>query len=126
MGRILLWVLGGIFFALGIIGAFLPVMPTVPFIIAASACWAKASPRLHAYLRNHPQFGAQLRNWEDHGTIPRKAKWLASIAMTCSCSGTLAFFWLTGKPIWIPLLVTGICFSVGVWIWLRPEPCKHT
>ena len=51
--RLLLWVIGAISLALGVIGIFLPVMPTAPFVLLAAACWAKASPRLHRMLLEH-------------------------------------------------------------------------
>ena len=79
----ILWLAAGLFFtALGIIGAFLPVMPTTVFLLVATACFARSSPRLHGWLVNHPTFGPPIRNWNENGAISRGAKRLAIGTMT--------------------------------------------
>lgn len=69
---------------LGLIGAFLPVMPTTVFLILAAACFARSSPRLEAWILNHRQFGPGVAAWRQHGAIPRKAKIVAISAMAVS------------------------------------------
>ena len=86
--------LGFLMLALGFVGAFLPVMPTTIFLILAAWCFGRSSPRLEAWMLNHPRFGPSLRNWRAHGAIPQKAKWLA-------CTGIAsgyALFWLSVRP----------------------------
>lgn len=74
----ILWLMAGLFFTgVGIVGAFLPVLPTTVFLLAATACFARSSPRLHGWLVNHPTFGPPIRNWHEHGAISRQAKRLA-------------------------------------------------
>ncbi|MDZ4366451.1 MAG: YbaN family protein [Afipia sp.] len=72
--RILLLALGFVFVALGFVGAFLPVLPTTPFLILAAACFARSSPRFEAWLLEHERFGPTLRAWRSRGAIPRNAK----------------------------------------------------
>ncbi|MDO5059604.1 MAG: YbaN family protein, partial [Neisseria sp.] len=63
MARPIFWLFGAIAFSLGVIGIFLPVLPTTPFILLAAACWAKASPRFHQWLLNHRYFGPMVADW---------------------------------------------------------------
>lgn len=86
--RYLYLLLGLTFVGLGFVGAFLPVLPTTPFLILAAACFAKSSPRLEEWLLAHPRFGPALRAWREHRAIPRKAKMLALSGMSIS------FLWL--------------------------------
>ncbi len=72
------WVLR--FFALlclglGIVGVFLPGLPTTVFILMASWAAARSSPRIHAWLHRHKLFGPMLRNWEAGGYVSRRAKY---------------------------------------------------
>src|SRR5690242_16422346 len=69
---------------LGIIGAFIPVMPTTIFLILAAACFARSSPRLEAWLINHPKWGPSIRAWRENGAIPRRIKLIAIGSMAVS------------------------------------------
>lgn len=75
--RGLFLVLGLLFTGIGFLGAFLPVLPTVPFLIVAAACFARSSSRLEGWLLAHPTFGPLLADWRARGAIPMRAKWMA-------------------------------------------------
>lgn len=75
--RAVLFIAGWSFVVLGFIGAFLPVLPTTPFLILAAACFARSSPRFEKWLLDHPRFGPVLREWREKGAIPLKAKYMA-------------------------------------------------
>jgi len=120
LSRPVRWLLKGvavISLVLGIIGAFLPVLPTVPFILLAAWAAARSSPRMSAWLENHPRMGPHIRDWRRGGVVSRSAKWMATVMMSLAAAIMLAF----ARPLWLPLIAIAIMTSVAVWLWLRPE-----
>lgn len=87
-------VAGLTFVALGVIGAFLPVLPTTPFMILAAACFARSSTRLENWLLDHERFGPLLRDWRTRGAIPKRAKRAALIGSIVGYT----IFWLGTQP----------------------------
>lgn len=102
--------------ALGAIGAFLPLLPTVPFLILAAFCFARSNPVWEQKLLNHPRYGATLRAWREKGVVGRNAKWAATAAFTFSAA--LGFVMLSLPWSLIPV---GVGLACGSWLWLRPE-----
>ncbi len=84
--RWLLWLAGTVSLALGLIGVVLPGLPTTPFVLLAAACYAKASPRLHAWLLNHRFLGPMVRDWEQHRSLTRRTKTVAIGSMVVMVS----------------------------------------
>lgn len=80
----LLRVLGGLFFGLGILGVFLPVLPTTPFILLALWAFSNSSQRWHDYIHNHPRFGRTAREWKEHRAISLRTKVTAVTIMALS------------------------------------------
>lgn len=107
-----------IFIVLGLIGAILPGMPTTVFLILAAWAASKGWPQMDNWLLNHPKYGSTLRAWRANGTVPRKAKWLASIMMLIS--GIMMLF--TNAPLLVKIFTDGIMLVVAIWLWMRPEP----
>lgn len=117
--KILFWrTLVVLFIVLGFIGALLPGMPTTVFLILAAWAASKGWPQVDVWLMNHPKYGATLRAWRENGTVPRKAKWIASIMMLIS--GIIMLF--TNAPLAVKIFTDLTMFIVAVWLWLRPEP----
>jgi len=106
-----------VFVALGAIGAFVPILPTVPFLIVAAAAASRGWPWLDRKLTLHPRYGPVIVRWRERGEIPRPAKVFATIGML----GGSAALWLVPVPDWLRLVVLLVMAGVGVWIWTRPE-----
>ncbi len=118
MMRILLWrLLALTALLLGLVGIVLPGLPTVPFLILAAWAGGHGWPALEAWLLAHPRWGASIRNWREHGAIPRRAKWLSSLMMSASAV-ILAF---SPAPLAVRLGVPLLMLAVAIWIWHRPE-----
>ena len=81
----LFWLTVGILsLSIGIIGIFLPLLPTVPLVLFAAIAFAKSSPSLHSWLINHKFFGSIIKNWQGNRKIPFKAKFTSVLLMLLS------------------------------------------
>ena len=116
MAKILFLFAGFTSLALGAIGLFLPLLPTVPFVILAAFCFARSSPRLEQWLVEHRHFSAHIRAWRNRGAISRPAKRAAILAFAASA---VAGFALLSWP-WALIPATAGLVG-GSWILSRPE-----
>ena len=82
--KILLILVGWIAVALGVLGIFLTLLPTTPFLLLASACFARGSSRMHNWLQTNRVFGKYLRDYENGHGMPLRAKVSVLIFMWCS------------------------------------------
>jgi uncharacterized membrane protein YbaN (DUF454 family) len=108
--------LGWLFVALGIVGAALPLMPTVPFLLMAAFCFERGSPRLHAWLIHHPKFGPPLVEWQKHRVIRWQGKLLSVGGL--SLSGTYTVFF-SDRPLGIKVAVAVMVVAVSIFILTR-------
>lgn len=116
-----LWlILAYVSLGLGIVGIFLPGIPTTPFVLLAAYAAGRGSERLHAWMLGHRSFGPMIRDWQASGAVSRKAKYWAIGTMALSA----AIFFLTAPKWWMAAIGTGIMAIVGTWLWLRPEPAR--
>lgn len=114
----ILWLIGGLISAaLGLIGAALPLLPTVPFLLLAAFCFARSSERLHRWLIEHPTFGPMLDDWYQRGAIRRRTKWVATASLVAAF---LLAFAMGVKPIILVVQVLTLS-AVALFIWTRPE-----
>ena len=115
---VLLWrALALVCVVLGLIGIFLPGLPTVPFLLVAAWAGGHGWPRLEAWLLAHPRHGPHIRRWRDHRAVPRRAKWFASATMVAS---TLLIA-LSGAPLALKIGLPLLMSAVAWWLWRRPE-----
>ncbi|WP_027961920.1 YbaN family protein [Halomonas halodenitrificans] len=116
--RLVLIAIAGISFVLGVVGMFLPLMPTTCFMLLAVWAASRSSPRLARWIREHPRFGPAVMAWEGERAIPRHAKRLAAGMLALS----MLVLMLTVSLLWLKLtLIIGLAL-LGAWILTRPEP----
>lgn len=112
-------VLGLMLVAIGIVGIFVPLLPTTSLMVLALPCFARSSPRLEAWLLDHPRFGPGVRAWRAEGAVPRHGKIAACIGMAAG----FGLFWLHVRPgALLTCAGAGFMLFWAVWIVRRPEP----
>lgn len=116
--RYLMLGLGLMFVGLGVIGAFLPVMPTTVFLLLALWCFSRSSTRLQRWLYDHPKFGRTLRAWHRHRAIPTSAKVMAIATMATSLGVTTL---LLADNLVIPMVTALVLVPVAAFILSRPS-----
>jgi uncharacterized membrane protein YbaN (DUF454 family) len=119
-GRIAYLLLGFVFVGLGVIGAFLPVMPTTVFLIVALWAFAKSSKRFETWLLEHRRFGPRLVAWRAHRVIPLPVKLTAWGSMLAS----LGIMTLARASLWAIASAAGIML-IGV-VYIARCPSKIT
>ncbi|MGE5153139.1 MAG: YbaN family protein [Bdellovibrio bacteriovorus] len=111
-------VLGWLALALGLIGIFVPLLPTTPFVLLAAFLFSKGSERLHRWLLEHKRFGRYVRDWEREQVIPPVGKYASTLFMVPS----VGFVVLTRDlPIALSLGMVATVVAVLGFIWSRPS-----
>lgn len=115
LAKVLYGFAGGVSLLLGVIGIFLPGLPTTPFVLLAAACFAKASPRVHQWMLRHRILGPILRNWDEHRSLTRKTKSIAIVSMVLMLSISI---WSFSGRLWIQLALLALG-AIGALMVLR-------
>jgi len=117
------WLLAYASLGVGIIGIFVPVLPTTVFVLVAAWAAARGSERLEQRLLAHPYFGPMIHAWRAHRAVPRRAKWAATWTMlACAAVLLVVMLMVPSHRGWMVALPIGCMAVVGTWLWLRPEP----
>jgi uncharacterized membrane protein YbaN (DUF454 family) len=117
------WLLAYVSLGLGIVGIFVPGLPTTVFILIAAYAASRGSDRLHRYLQQHPRFGPMIRDWQAHGAVSRRAKWAATLTMLACAAVLLAIMVSVASHRWWMAALPIACMAlVSAWLWMRPEP----
>jgi len=121
--NILYIILGITSLVLGIIGAFLPILPTTPFALLAAYFFSKGSPKLHKWLLSTKLFGPLIKDWEQYGVVGMRAKVLATTMITLLFSYTLIF---VKVALWIKACVSLSGVGVIIFLWTRPSEASES
>ena len=113
--------LGCVFVGLGVIGAFLPVMPTTVFLIGALWAFSMSSKRLETWLLEHPRFGPRLVAWRAYRVIPVRVKVFAFSSMAAS----LGIMTIGGAPWWAIASAAAIMLIGVIYIARCPSTVKE-
>lgn len=112
------WFCFGVFFTIcAALGVILPLLPTVPFLLLAAFCFSKSSKRAHDWLFNHPTFGPHLQDWQAHGVIRLRTKYIA----TATIAATFGISVIIGLKIWVLGAQACVLGCVLYFIWTRPS-----
>jgi len=112
-------VAGFVLLALGIIGAFVPLMPTTIFVILAAGCFARSSKRVENWLLSNKRFGPMIQAWRAERAIPRRGKVMAGVGMLAG----FALFMIGARPgPWLALGVLAFFVACAWYVFSRPEP----
>lgn len=102
--------------ATGMVGIFLPLLPTVPLMILGAFCFGKSSPRLHRWLIEHPVHGPHIRDWQARGAIRPAAKRLATLSIALAFGVSVL---LGVRPVILGIQAL-VLLAVLIFIWTRP------
>jgi uncharacterized protein len=116
--RLLFNVAGTLALALGIVGIFLPLLPTTPFVLLAAACYARGSRRFHDRLLANRTFGPMVHEWERHRSLPYRTKLSAIVLMSVTMSISIVFF---VRPTWLKLTLAVLGVALAIWMYRIPS-----
>lgn len=116
--RAVLWFCGSLALLLGIIGIFLPGLPTTPFVLVAAACYARASEPFYRWLLNNPAFGPLIIEWRRHRSIPFRIKILAITLMSLTICVSI---WTLSAMPWIQGMLAFIGIATALVLWRIPS-----
>lgn len=111
------WLVAMVSLLLGLLGVLLPLLPTTPFIILALWAASRCSPRLAAWLENHPRFGPLIAAWQRNRAIPLVAKCLACGMMVIS----FVLLWSRGVGTGWLVVIGMILLLIMTYILSRPS-----
>lgn len=123
MVRTLLWrILALLSLGTALVGAVLPGLPTVEFLLLSAWAGGKGWPALERWLLNHPRFGPPIRHWREQRAMSRRAKWMSTASMSLAA----LLIGLSALPLWAKLLLPATMAVTLAWLWRRPEPVDWT
>lgn len=111
--RVLLMILGSVVLLLGVVGIFLPLLPTTPFLLLAAALYFRSSPHLYEWLLSHPHLGTYIRNFRENRAIPRRVK-IVSVSLVWITLLYCAFFVVNNIFMRLFFVALAVCITVHI------------
>jgi uncharacterized membrane protein YbaN (DUF454 family) len=109
--RALLLILGTLCVALGVLGMFLPLLPTTPFLLLAATCYARSSERFYRWLVTNRWCGEYIRNYREGRGIPLKQKAVTILLLWLTIGSTA---WLAVSQWWVRCILLGVAVGVTI------------
>ena len=106
--------MGTLSLLLGIAGVFLPILPTTPFLLLATACYARSSRRFYNWLLNHPAFGPLIVEWRTYRSIPLRVKRVAVATMVLTFGSSILFVVKDGR-MQLALAIFGLIMAIRLY-----------
>jgi len=116
--RGLFLLVGGLAFASGVAGIFLPLLPATPLLILAAACFARAHQPFHDWMLRHRWIGPMLHDWYVHRSLPYGTKTVAIVTMLLSFGLSIALF---VRPTWLKVVLGLVALGLSVWLYRIPS-----
>lgn len=118
--KILLVIGGSLSVTLGVLGLFLPVLPTTPFLLLAAAAFVRSSDRLYNWLITHPWFGQTIRDYQENRSLARRTKvWAITLLWASILASSI---W--GTDNWIVRMLL-LAIALGVTVYLLRLPTQR-
>lgn len=127
--RYALLAVGAFSLGLGLVGIFLPVLPTTPFLLVAAACFMRSSERLHRWLLAHPLFGCYIADYQAGRGIPARAKMtaLALVWTSIPASSAVMYIRMGAVPLWFGVAaLLFACALFATWYLVFKVPTAGT
>ena len=109
MKRRLLLIAGTLFTAIGIIGIFVPILPTTPFLLLAAACYIRSSQRFYDWLLNNRFFGVYLKNYIEGKGMPLRIKAFTVILLWITIALSM---WLAAQGVVVRVILALVAIGV--------------
>lgn len=111
--------LGFTFLALAVVGVFLPLLPTTPFVLLAAGCFAQSSERMHRWILRNPTFGPMITDWDEKRCVSCRIKVIAITSMTVV--GGFSVYFALDTTAW--RLAGALLLLIGALVVARLQTC---
>jgi len=111
--KVLLVISGTLFLVFGIIGIFIPLIPTTPFLLLAAACYIRGSKKFYNWLIKNRWLGDYIKNYQDGKGIPFNVKIITIIVLWLTIIISITLF-VSNLIIQIILFIIAICVTIHI------------